>query len=829
EGLTPPEKEEYLQITLRSVFVEPGVRDDPPPLFLTRELRDRMQQEGEIDPGDFPDEMPLEAVQRTSDVYYRKPPRKVIDVLADEHNPLAVILGDPGSGKSTLTRYIVLSLIDPAGDPRLRSACADYLPVLVELRSYVALRRQHPDWKGFTEYLAHLGATEGFFPDQATLERYLADDGRALVIFDGLDEVFDPEERLQVSRQILFFATTYPRARVIVTSRIIGYSRKVLDEGGFRHFTLQDLDIPQVEQFVTRWYNIALSDKPDEAERRRERIMDAYQHSASVRQLAGNPMLLTIMAIIGKHQDLPRDRGDLYAHAATVLIEHWDVNKYLSKHTGSGTGIYLNPEPSHYSAIDAEDKREMLRRLAFRMQGGKGGLAGNYIHHDELQGEFAGYLKERYDWTPHVAKTVASLMLLQFRERNFILSLYGAKLYGFVHRAFLEYFCATAFRNQFERKQVLSFNRLKSEVFGEHWRDPSWHEVLRLVSGMLDPEFTAQIIRYLTEDVEAKPATATGDDFKPWNVALAVQCLAEARNLQPMAGTAERVLRRVCEVFDADMQRPPRLFAFMRDQIVPYARSMGASWPHSELLAEILRGREAHRFAYIYDHTFGTFIGALGRGSPEVRGEVLRYAQHERHEHRVLAPFALACGWHDDPEVLSLLRSLADQDGHMTVRYAALYALAEHYTHEKGTLRMLRTHAAEGPSSFERAAALEGLSKHFGDDRQVYRIVRHQSLTDEDKYPRTVAIKALGEFFRHEPLTYSTLLLKARTDPSPEPGERKYTDAYYCREAAVEALARHWPLMRETVECLRGVAQADPVDWMRELAAARLENLQRAQ
>jgi hypothetical protein len=88
-----------------------------------------------------------------------------------------------------------------------------------------------------------------------------------------------------------------------------------------------------------------------------------------------------------------------------------------------------------------------------------------------------------------------------------------------------------------------------------------------------------------------------------------------------------------------------------------------------------------------------------------------------------------------------------------------------------------------------------------------------------------VAIKGLGEFFRRAPETYSTLLRLAREDPSPEPGERKYTDSYYCREAAVEALARHWPQEPATLACLREVARSDEVQWMRELAATRLEKL----
>jgi hypothetical protein len=531
------------------------------------------------------------------------------------------------------------------------------------------------------------------------------------------------------------------------------------------------------------------------------------------------------MAIIGKHQELPRDRWKLYDHAATVLIEHWDVNKYLSEHTKSGTGIYLNSRLSPDSAIDSEDKREMLRRLAFRMQSGKGGLAGNYINHEQLQDEFASYLKERYDMQPHVAKAIAELMLLQFRERNFILSLYGANPYGFVHRAFLEYFCATAFLNQFEKTQKLTFDLLKTEVFGGHWGDQSWHEVLRLISGMLAPDFAARIIQYIAEEVEQ--ASSATDDWKPWNLALAVQCLGEVRNPKLVAISAERLLRRVCELFDYDMQRRPHLFVFMRDQIVPYAEAIGPSWPRNEVLAEVLRERKSYRFAYIYDHMFGTFIGSVGRGSTLIRQEVLRYAEDNRHEQRVLAPFALACGWRDDPDILPLLQHMANTDSHQTVRYAALYALSEHYTRHRQTLSILCAHAVEGAYTFERAAALSGLAKHYNNDQMVHKIIRDRScsLTEPEKYARTVAIKGLGEYFRHEDDTYPLLLRLAREDPSPEPGDEQYADAYYCREAAVDALARHWPSESDTVNCLRSVLETDKVDWMRKLAETWLGKL----
>jgi hypothetical protein len=232
-----------------------------------------------------------------------------------------------------------------------------------------------------------------------------------------------------------------------------------------------------------------MSDRLDEAKERCERILKSFKTSASIRQLAGNPMLLTIMAIIGKHQELPRERWKLYDHAASVLIQHWDVNKHLKD------------KSIEADFIGEDDKKELLRRLAYSMQSGDGGLAGNYIHLDGLQAEFENYLVERYSQVPVRAKVIAQAMIQQFRERNFILSLYGANLYGFVHRAFLEFFCATAFVWKFEKARDLTIDQLKADVYGKHLDDQNWHEVLRLICGMLDEKWSAEIIGYLVPEV----------------------------------------------------------------------------------------------------------------------------------------------------------------------------------------------------------------------------------------------------------------------------------------------------------------------------------------
>jgi len=80
-------------------------------------------------------------------------------VLTDTRYRQVILLGDPGSGKSTLARYVLLSLMDPAGDEKLRRAFGGFLPLLVELRSYAGLCAD-AKCGNFLEFLEYLGQTK---------------------------------------------------------------------------------------------------------------------------------------------------------------------------------------------------------------------------------------------------------------------------------------------------------------------------------------------------------------------------------------------------------------------------------------------------------------------------------------------------------------------------------------------------------------------------------------------------------------------------------------------------------------------------------------------
>ncbi|MCI5143729.1 MAG: signal transduction protein, partial [Candidatus Electrothrix sp. ATG1] len=119
------------------------------------------------------------------------------------------------------------------------------------------------------------------------------------------------------------------------------------------------------------------------------------------------------------------------------------------------------------------------------------------------------------------------------RQRNFILCYLGGDSYAFVHRTFLEYFCATEFVHQFEKKKSLSLEGLLA-LYDAHCRDDDWREVLRLICGQLDEQFAGRIIAHLTERVDME--AWDGESPLP-ELVLAVWCLSEVRNINRIETT----------------------------------------------------------------------------------------------------------------------------------------------------------------------------------------------------------------------------------------------------------------------------------------------------
>src|SRR5205823_2781793 len=139
-----------------------------------------------------------------------------------------VLLGDPGSGKSTAIRHLTwshakanLALSEIPDVPLLPG---HPLPLRIELRLLMQDRKHRPDYSFLSYATEVLLGREGIKISPLMFEKLLAQK-RLLVLFDGLDEVATLEERQRLVQEIEHFATLYPNNYLLVTSRPVGYEQ----------------------------------------------------------------------------------------------------------------------------------------------------------------------------------------------------------------------------------------------------------------------------------------------------------------------------------------------------------------------------------------------------------------------------------------------------------------------------------------------------------------------------------------------------------------------------------------------------------------------------
>ncbi|OSP40036.1 hypothetical protein B7767_28355 [Streptomyces sp. 13-12-16] len=679
---------------------------------------EELAADGELPPG-----LDLELLDSLVEAYRQQPVEHVLGVLAREGSQRVVLLGDPGAGKSTLAHYLALALTSGLCPDDALASLAGRIPLIVELRHYA-----QPAWRQqtFAEFLAHLWTTEGMGLPLPVLGQLL-DEGRILLVFDGLDEIFDPEFRAETARRIAGFAAHHERCRVIVTSRVIGYQRQTLDGAGFAHYMIQDLDTPHIHEFARRWYETACPGQPRLTEQLLTRFKDAVAHSRSVRELAGNPLLLTILAILGRRQTLPRDRHGVYQHAVTVLVARWDRD---TKHL---TAPLSGPVAEALDLLGQTERLEMLRLLARRMQEGSGGISGNYVPEADIEDVFRQYL-QLCDVRPDVARRAARAMVQQLRERNFILARYGGGAWGFVHRTFLEYLAAADIVHRYEHEREWAPEVLVSEVLVPRAEDTTWHEVILLLAGQLREHDTGALVDSL---VRSAPFTNRKE-----RLVLALRALAEVKKIGALSPQSVTVVDGITQYLSAT----EGFGAFFLDatyltaeSVAPSLASFGENWA----------GRDRY---LTWFHVWGQFIesrvpaqlaGALHRDFPAVIA-YMRFAWSTSARAGALA--VLGERWPASATVTEAIKTSAVHD-EVTIRIAALQALGTRPVEHEGAAELrlfLQARAVGDPTPGARKEALSSLARRHPDDETV-RFLRWREQEDIFDAVRATAAKLRAE------------------------------------------------------------------------------------
>lgn len=378
----------------------------------------------------------------------------VTKVIAIEKLNRIILLGEPGSGKTTISQYVCLKKAEDVKGKMEKSKNdidVNGIPFLVTIRNYVSQRNKRCNLTMLDYFYGQVRSFLGHSPPKGFVEFWLSNE-ETIVFFDGLDEVIEVENKLQIRDTIANFIKEFPSAKYIVTSRIVGYEEAPLDRNAFLHILLLTLENEQVEMFIRQWYE-ERELNPTIRERAVKSFLEALKEP-HVRELAHNPLLLTIMALVhGAEADLPKQRALLYRKCVEAFLINrnkakdllfYDVDEAKRCHDYLG---YLMHEKAEKTKESVEMTSEELRK----------GLA-KILDTDEKIDEFM-----------KAARARVGLLV----ER-------GRGLWTFGHRSFEEYFAA-----RYISQTTFGIESLWNMIQNKVGR-PHWIEVLKLLAGIYD-------------------------------------------------------------------------------------------------------------------------------------------------------------------------------------------------------------------------------------------------------------------------------------------------------------------------------------------------------
>lgn len=442
-------------------------------------------------------------------------PEPVDLVITSAKHPWIFLLGTPGAGKTTLTLWLALKLCTEG--EQLAGLSDEYIPVRIELRLFahrwtaaVSSGRSYD----FFDFLDAIHREE-FRPLRGDSLRLLADQGRLLWLFDGLDEVADSKRRRTIADMIVGVRERFG-GRGIITGRIVGCRplQPLFHEANIHWFTLLDLSEDQIAQFLHRWHNLAFPGAGSIAAHRHERLRQTLDSNPAVRDLCGNPLLLTLIALLNRGDELPRARHELYKRATDLMLGQWEVNNKALP-------------ASQATPFTPRDKRRYLAELAWHMVAELPGGAGNAIGVGHLEKFTTSFCVRYYGIDATTAGDTARILIEHLRERNYVLGLLGGQVFGFLHKAFLEYLTAEEILHRFRSHQWQPSDM--EGLFRAHWQEDSWLEPLTLTSGLLQDDRPSLIVDLLRSILWE---TNILDDIVLEFAAFAVRCLAEGQMLQ---------------------------------------------------------------------------------------------------------------------------------------------------------------------------------------------------------------------------------------------------------------------------------------------------------
>jgi len=382
------------------------------------------------------------------------------------------IVGDPGSGKTTITSHVAAALADRSAKIKGKES----LPIYVQLRRLKEfLENEKYSDKSFKDLVAE--ALEHFeFPNaRKFLDRKLAD-GTCLIVLDGFDELADKEGILQqrLSNKVEDFVVSIPAGnRVVLTSRAAGYEPAWFP--GFRVLEMTELTLPQIKKFVSGWFGKG-------QEKHGTSLQLILDNSERLQLLVTNPLMLAILCFVygtksPEDNFLPQRRVDLYDRCIEALIVEWDRSRGINRNP-SFTSKQIETV-LHYVAYEAlvAEKIDFSRKEL---------LALIRTHMDKAE-------RRQYEDETFLREVLEHTGL--FKEK-------ASDVVGLLHLTFQEYLAAQVIAKKVIRGAEMKDVRAEIGDVIRNLANPLWAEPIALAAGILKGR--TELVTVLYEEYKAR-------------------------------------------------------------------------------------------------------------------------------------------------------------------------------------------------------------------------------------------------------------------------------------------------------------------------------------
>ncbi|MEA5450615.1 NACHT domain-containing protein [Leptolyngbya sp. CCNP1308] len=434
-----------------------------------------------------------------------------------------MVIGEPGSGKSVLLKYLAWAY--GLGE----------LDTLAERPTVVLLELYRLSDASLNETKLIQALVDTFdrnqLPNAQNLVRQGLDSGTLMLLLDGLDEV-NSGVRPHVVGVIRDLLRKFGQCQAVITCRTQVYEDEFSDIVDHKLEVVEFTD-QQMRRFLKAW-----EPEMEQARKSINQMMAALRERPLILKLARNPLLLTLIAYLYTEPAfvLPRSRAEFYDKSTGILLEQRE---------------YKGDDDYKHNRYEPNEKRRVLQHLALYTQDHSAELQDRRSLKAEIVREQVRQVLPSLDIPEEKAKDI----LDEIAERSgLFMKIDGGERYLFPHLTIQEYFAAAA------------LNDREPELVSRFVSDPTaWREVVKLWCSLANDSSSLVAAVYRQDPITSLECLA---EARQVDQALASQIIDHFQKELDQPQADDTLSRAFGAVAANDRSRGKAVFVFLEDTLL---------------------------------------------------------------------------------------------------------------------------------------------------------------------------------------------------------------------------------------------------------------------